>query len=58
MAEWKSRHPVHNTYLPLQFEGEVFLRDRGDTSGKIWDEDALRQWEHEMNGGKEWDKRI
>jgi putative ATPase len=51
------RHPVHNTYLPLQFEGEKFLRDSGDGSGKIWDEDILRHWEHEVNGGKEWEGR-
>ncbi|KAG6868919.1 hypothetical protein C0993_007693 [Termitomyces sp. T159_Od127] len=47
-------HPVHNTYLPIQFEGEVFLRREGDMRDKIWDEAALRVWEHEANGDKDW----
>jgi putative ATPase len=51
------RHPVHNTYMPLQFEGEKFLQDRGDVLGKKWDEDALRHWEHEVNGGQDWEGR-
>ncbi|KAG6862203.1 hypothetical protein C0995_002133 [Termitomyces sp. Mi166 len=50
-------HPVHNTYLPIQFEGEVFLRREGDMRDKIWDEAALRVWEHEANGDKEWEGR-
>jgi len=52
-----SSHPVHNDYLPIQFRGDVFLREPGDLKGKVWDEDALRLWEHEMNGGKDWDGR-
>ncbi|KAG5716740.1 ATPase WRNIP1 [Termitomyces sp. T112] len=50
-------HPVHNIYLPIQFEGEVFLRREGDTRDKIWDEAALCVWEHEANGDKEWEGR-
>lgn len=53
----KYAHPIHNTYLPLQFEGEKFLLESGDESGKIWDEEALRHWEHEVNRGKEWEGR-
>ncbi|RDB16668.1 ATPase WRNIP1 C26H5.02c [Hypsizygus marmoreus] len=51
-------HPVHNTYLPVQFEGEKFLREEGDMSGKLWDEEALSRWEYEANGGKEWEGRV
>jgi putative ATPase len=51
------RHPVHNDYLPIQFRGDHFLRVAGDLTGKVWDEDALRRWENEVNGGKEWEGR-
>ncbi|KAF7969713.1 hypothetical protein HWV62_26112, partial [Athelia sp. TMB] len=37
----RSRHPVHNEYLPPRFKTEVFLREEGDMTGKLWDEDAL-----------------
>ncbi|KAI0745327.1 hypothetical protein C8Q76DRAFT_852066 [Earliella scabrosa] len=47
-------HPVTNDYLPIQFRGETFLRKEGDMADKVWDEDALRQWEFEENGGKPW----
>ncbi|KAF9461329.1 P-loop containing nucleoside triphosphate hydrolase protein [Collybia nuda] len=50
-------HPVHNTYLPIQFSGQEFLKDEGDTSGKVWDEDSLQRWETEANGGQEWEGR-
>ncbi|KAG6856095.1 hypothetical protein H0H87_007431 [Tephrocybe sp. NHM501043] len=52
-----ARHPVHNTYLPIQFQGEVFLRKEGDIADKIWDDAALSLWEHEANGDKDWDGR-
>ena len=51
------RHPVTNDYLPIQFRGDEFLRKEGDTSDKTWDEDALRQWEFEENGGRPWSGR-
>ena len=51
---WLYRHPVTNEYLPIQCRGEEYLRKEGDTSDKVWDEDALRQWEHEENGGRSW----
>ncbi|KAJ6557196.1 DNA polymerase III, clamp loader complex, gamma/delta/delta subunit [Mycena sp. CBHHK59/15] len=50
-------HPVHNTYLPPQFEGENFLKKPGDVSDKVWDEDALASWENECNGGQRWGGR-
>ncbi|KZT28929.1 P-loop containing nucleoside triphosphate hydrolase protein [Neolentinus lepideus HHB14362 ss-1] len=50
-------HPVTNDYLPAQFRDEVFLRKEGDLSGKEWDEEALRRWEREVNGGREWEGR-
>ncbi|KAL6305035.1 P-loop containing nucleoside triphosphate hydrolase protein [Sparassis latifolia] len=50
-------HPVTNDYLPVQFRGDVFLKPDGDTSDKIWDEAALREWELEENGGKPWSGR-
>lgn len=50
-------HPVHNDYLPIQFKDDAFLTKAGDTSGKIWDEDALVRWENEENRGKDWDGR-
>ncbi|KAJ7497188.1 DNA polymerase III, clamp loader complex, gamma/delta/delta subunit [Mycena latifolia] len=49
-------HPVHNTYLPSRFEGVNFLKKAGDTSDKIWDEEALVSWEN-ANGGKRWEGR-
>ncbi|KDQ57540.1 hypothetical protein JAAARDRAFT_130261 [Jaapia argillacea MUCL 33604] len=52
------RHPVHNEYMPIQFKGEVFLQKEGDLSGKVWDEDALRQWELEVNRGRDWEGRA
>lgn len=50
-------HPVHNGYLPLEIEGQQFMRRLGDTSGKLYDEVALKDWERERNGGKEWEGR-
>ncbi|KAJ3913641.1 hypothetical protein F5877DRAFT_51978 [Lentinula edodes] len=50
-------HPVHNGYLPLEIEGQQFMRRPGDTSGKLYDEVALKDWERERNGGKEWEGR-
>ncbi|OCH88883.1 P-loop containing nucleoside triphosphate hydrolase protein [Obba rivulosa] len=50
-------HPVTNEYLPAQFKDEVFLRPEGDKTDKLWDEDALRKWELEENGGKLWEGR-
>ncbi|KAF7361963.1 ATPase WRNIP1 C26H5.02c [Mycena venus] len=51
-------HPVHNTYLPLQFQNSEFLKKVGDTSGKMWDEDALVIWENNVNGGEPWKGRA
>ncbi|KIJ61352.1 hypothetical protein HYDPIDRAFT_159710 [Hydnomerulius pinastri MD-312] len=50
-------HPVYNEYLPLSFHGDKFLKDAGDTSDKVWDEDALLHWERECNGGRPWSGR-
>ncbi|KAJ3808547.1 P-loop containing nucleoside triphosphate hydrolase protein [Lentinula lateritia] len=50
-------HPVHNGYLPLEIEGQQFMRRPGDTTGKLYDEAALKDWERERNGGKEWGGR-
>lgn len=52
------RHPVHNDYLPIQFRGQKFLKEAGDMSGKMWDEDALTMWEYEENGCKQWEGRL
>lgn len=57
MLKWPIRHPVHNTYLPIQFEGQRFLKDENDTSGKVWDEEALIRWETEVNSGRQWEGR-
>ena len=51
------RHPVTNDYLPPRFKDEVFLRPQGDLRGKLWDEEALRRWEAEKNGGELWEGR-
>jgi putative ATPase len=48
------RHPVTNEYLPPQIRGEMVLSKEGDSTGKKWDEDALRQWEEIENGGQAW----
>ena len=50
-------HPVHNDYLPREIEGQRFMRQAGDKSGKLWDEAALQDWERERNEGKEWEGR-
>ncbi|KAI0705016.1 P-loop containing nucleoside triphosphate hydrolase protein [Cerioporus squamosus] len=50
-------HPVTNDYMPIQFQGDEFLRKEGDKSGKIWDEEALREWEFRENGGQSWSER-
>ncbi|KAJ4468242.1 P-loop containing nucleoside triphosphate hydrolase protein [Lentinula aciculospora] len=50
-------HPVHNGFLPLSIEGQRFMRRPEDTSGKIWDETVLKEWERERNNGREWDGR-
>ncbi|KAG7446399.1 P-loop containing nucleoside triphosphate hydrolase protein [Guyanagaster necrorhizus] len=50
-------HPVHNNYMPIQFEGEEFLKKVDDRSGKIWDEAALREWELLDNHGRDWEGR-
>jgi putative ATPase len=48
---------VHNDYLPISFRDEVFLRGERDVTGKIWDEEELRRWEYEENGGRDWKGR-
>ncbi|KAK7692715.1 hypothetical protein QCA50_004348 [Cerrena zonata] len=48
------KHPVTNEYMPPELAGERFLYPDGDTTGKLWDEDALRNWEEKENGGQEW----
>jgi len=50
-------HPVTNEYLPSRVQGEIILREEGDISDKLWDEDALRRWEEVENGGLEWTGR-
>ncbi|KAF8844273.1 P-loop containing nucleoside triphosphate hydrolase protein [Paxillus ammoniavirescens] len=50
-------HPVHNDYSPLSLRGDKFLKDAEDMSDKVWDEDALLQWERECNGGRPWSGR-
>ncbi|KAL0575500.1 DNA-dependent ATPase mgs1 [Marasmius crinis-equi] len=42
-------HPVQNTYLPPAIQGQKFLRQEGDTTGKSWDEEALKHWERVHN---------
>jgi hypothetical protein len=51
------RHPVVNEYAPSRFKGETFLRPAGDLRDKLWDEEALRRWEAEVNNGKPWEGR-
>ncbi len=46
-----------NEYIPIQFRGDTFLRMEGDKTDKAWDENALRQWEFEENGGRSWSGR-
>ncbi|KAL4066431.1 DNA polymerase III, clamp loader complex, gamma/delta/delta subunit [Scleroderma yunnanense] len=50
-------HPVHNEYLPLPLRQEKLLKDEGDISDKVWDEEALLFWEKECNGGHCWSGR-
>lgn len=48
---------MHNDYLPITFRGDTFLKEAGDTSGKVWDEKELLRWEQEDNGGRIWEGR-
>ena len=57
VTDRRGRHPVHNEYLPPRFKSEVFLREEGDMTGKLWDEDALVLWEREDNGSEAWPGR-
>jgi putative ATPase len=50
-------HPVTNQYLPEAIEKETFFRQEGNTEGKIWDEDALRDWEAKENNCNTWSGR-
>lgn len=51
------RHPVYQTYLPATLEGSRFLREEGDVTDKIFDENALRKWEWRCNQGRDWPGR-
>ncbi|KAG9122875.1 hypothetical protein FRC07_000561 [Ceratobasidium sp. 392] len=51
-------HPVHNEYLPIERQGQVFLRKEGDKSEKVWDERLLMRWEMRANAGKDWEGRA
>ncbi|KAF9264264.1 P-loop containing nucleoside triphosphate hydrolase protein [Marasmius fiardii PR-910] len=42
-------HPVHNTYLPPAIQGQRFVRQEGDMTDKLWDEEALKHWERVHN---------
>ena len=46
-----------NEYLPPELAGERFLYPTGDLTGKLWDEDALNNWEEKENDGKRWTGR-
>ena len=48
---------MHNQFLPTEVKDEVFLLKEDDTSDKAWDEEALKVWEKEENGGRKWDGR-
>ena len=48
------RHPVTNEYLPARVQGEVIVRQEGDLTDKLWDEEALRRWEEIENRGRRW----
>lgn len=52
------RHPVHNEYLPEELLGSEFLYKEGDAKGKVWDEEALCEWEREENEGEKWGGRY
>ncbi|KAG8725588.1 hypothetical protein FRC12_024177 [Ceratobasidium sp. 428] len=51
-------HPVHNEYLPIERQGQIFLRKEGDKSEKVWDERLLMRWELRMNAGRDWEGRA
>ncbi|KAG9083261.1 hypothetical protein FS749_006175 [Ceratobasidium sp. UAMH 11750] len=51
-------HPVHNEYLPIERQGQVFLRKEGDKSEKVWDERLLMRWEMRANAGRDWEGRT
>lgn len=53
-----SRHPVYNQCLPPALKGSVVLKsEEEERKDKTWDEDGLRRWEQEVNGGKPWKGR-
>ncbi|KAG9105188.1 hypothetical protein FRC07_009522 [Ceratobasidium sp. 392] len=51
-------HPVHNEYLPIERQGQVFSRKEGDKSEKVWDERLLMRWEMRVNAGRDWEGRA
>ena len=57
-ADRMCRHPVHNPYLPRELEGSKYLLEEGDVSGKLWDEEALGEWEVAANEGRKWEGRA
>lgn len=48
---------MHNDFLPITFRGDKFLKEVGDLSDKVWDEQELLRWEQEENGGRLWKGR-
>jgi len=52
------RHPVTNDYVPDEIKGMVFLKQEGDVSDKLWDENALKRWELKKNNGMAWGGRT
>lgn len=48
---------MHNDYLPITFRGDKFLKEAGDLSDKVWDEEQLLRWEQEDNCGQPWEGR-
>lgn len=39
------------------FMNETILLDKNDTTGKLWDEKLLLEWEWRRNGGRDWPGR-
>jgi len=56
-------HPVINDYLPKEVQDIIredgpFLRTEEDyKKERVWNEEALKRWESEVNKGNEWELR-
>lgn len=50
-------HPVYQEYLPPELRGTSFLQPEDSVKDKVYDEEALKQFEEKVLGGEKWEGR-